>query len=134
MILVYFTIRKCYESTEQLGGKIPIPASRNRQVRLVYRFLASCDVSAPEEARRKRYIPIRIFVFLLHLTVFFFTSALERALSHSNPDEPFSSSNKWKELPIVEESEPNTPDATARRRFPLNSHKRELAEVDDVNE
>jgi len=70
------------------------------------------------------------FLFLLHPNDFF-TSALERALSHSNPDEPFSSSSKWKELPIVEEAEPTTPGATARQPFPLNSHKRELAEVDD---
>jgi hypothetical protein len=69
----------------------------------------------------------------------FFTSALERALGHSNPvDEPFSSSGKWKgpeDLPIVEEVEPTTPGATARQPFPLNSHKREMAEVDDdINE
>jgi hypothetical protein len=59
---------------------------------------------------------------------------LERALSHP-VDEPLSGSSKWKGpegLPIAEEVEPPTPGA--RQRFPLNAHKREVAEADEIDE
>ena len=59
------TVGSCHESPKQLGRKVSVFASRDRQIRSVYRFSTDSYVIASEEARRKRSVVHFFFLLLL---------------------------------------------------------------------